>query len=90
MDFIENRTFDEINVGDTATLERTLTEQDIAKYAANAEDAAKPQEALKPGKKIVIVSPQELEKMKAGQAGTIQWTIIAVLVGIGIALAFMD
>ena len=67
-----------------------LTEQDIARYAANAEDAAKLQEALKSGKKVVIVSPEELEKMKAGQAGTIQWTIIAVLVGIGIALAFMD
>ena len=25
MEFIENRTFDEINVGDTALLERTLT-----------------------------------------------------------------
>ena len=29
MEFIENRTFDEINIGDSAKLERTLTEQDI-------------------------------------------------------------
>jgi hypothetical protein len=67
-----------------------LTEQDIAKYAANVGDAAKLREALKSGSRVVIVSPEELEKIKAGQAGTIQWTIIAVLVGIGIALAFMD
>src|SRR5262249_27418619 len=67
-----------------------LTEQDIAKYAASADDAARLQDALKSGKKVIVLSPAELEKMKAGETGTIQWTIIAVLVGIGIALAFTD
>ena len=67
-----------------------LTQQEISKYAANAQDAAKLQEALKSGKQVVILSPAELEKMKAGQAGTIQWTIIAVLVGIGIAVVFLS
>jgi len=32
-DFIENRTFDEIRVGDTASLKRTLTEKDIQLFA---------------------------------------------------------
>jgi phosphate acetyltransferase len=38
MDFIENRTFDEINIGDAATLERTLTEQDITLFAVMSGD----------------------------------------------------
>ena len=38
MEHIENRTFDEINVGDTATLERTLTEQDITLFAVMSGD----------------------------------------------------
>ena len=38
MEFIENRTFDEINVGDTALLERTLTEQDIKLFAVMSGD----------------------------------------------------
>jgi acyl dehydratase len=38
MEFIENRTFDEINVGDTAMLERTLTEQDITLFAVMSGD----------------------------------------------------
>src|SRR6516162_3693872 len=38
MEFIENRTFDEINVGDTALLERTLTEQDIRLFAVMSGD----------------------------------------------------
>ena len=38
MQHIENRTFDEINVGDTATLERTLTEQDIKLFAVMSGD----------------------------------------------------
>ena len=33
MELIENRTFEEINIGDTAVLERTLTEQDITLFA---------------------------------------------------------
>jgi hypothetical protein len=68
----------------------TLTEQDIAKYAANADDASKLRDAVKSGQRIVVMSQADLDKMKAGQAGTIQWTIIAILVGIGIAVAFMD
>jgi len=38
MEFIENRTFEEINVGDTAVLERTLTEQDITLFAVMSGD----------------------------------------------------
>ena len=38
MEYIENRTYDEINVGDTATLERTLTEQDIKLFAVMSGD----------------------------------------------------
>ena len=38
MDLIENRTFEEINVGDTAVLERTLTEQDITLFAVMSGD----------------------------------------------------
>jgi phosphotransacetylase/acyl dehydratase len=38
MAVIENRTFDEINVGDIATLERTLTEQDIMLFAVMSGD----------------------------------------------------
>ena len=34
----ENRTFDEIKVGDAATLERTLTEQDITLFAVMSGD----------------------------------------------------
>ncbi len=33
MDYIENRTFDEIEVGDSATLKRTLTQRDIDLFA---------------------------------------------------------
>jgi len=38
VEHIENRTFDEINVGDTATLDRTLTEQDITLFAVMSGD----------------------------------------------------
>jgi len=38
VEYIENRTFDEIEVGDTATLERTLTEQDITIFAVMSGD----------------------------------------------------
>jgi len=38
VDHIENRTFDEISVGDTATLDRTLTEQDITLFAVMSGD----------------------------------------------------
>ena len=38
MEHIENRTFDEIAVGDTATLQRTLTEQDIKLFAVMSGD----------------------------------------------------
>jgi phosphotransacetylase/acyl dehydratase len=38
MEHIENRTFDEINVGDSATLVRTLTEQDIKLFAVMSGD----------------------------------------------------
>jgi phosphotransacetylase/acyl dehydratase len=38
MDYIENRTFDEINVGDSATLVRTLTEHDIKLFAVMSGD----------------------------------------------------
>src|SRR5437764_3210226 len=38
MDTIENRTFDEIGVGDSATLIRTLTEQDIKLFAVMSGD----------------------------------------------------
>ena len=38
MEHIENRTFDEIKIGDTATLERTLTEQDITLFAIMSGD----------------------------------------------------
>jgi phosphotransacetylase/acyl dehydratase len=38
MAVIENRTFDEISVGDIATLERTLTEQDIMLFAVMSGD----------------------------------------------------
>jgi phosphate acetyltransferase/phosphate butyryltransferase len=38
MEHIENRTFDEIKVGDTATLQRTLTEQDIKLFAVMSGD----------------------------------------------------
>jgi phosphotransacetylase/acyl dehydratase len=38
MEYIENRTYDEINVGDSATLVRTLTEQDIKLFAVMSGD----------------------------------------------------
>ena len=38
MALIENRTFDEIKVGDIATLQRTLTEQDIMLFAVMSGD----------------------------------------------------
>ncbi len=38
MELIENRTFDEIEVGDAETLERTLTEQDITLFAVMSGD----------------------------------------------------
>jgi phosphotransacetylase/acyl dehydratase len=38
MDYIENRTFDEIAIGDSAVLERTLTEQDITLFAVMSGD----------------------------------------------------
>jgi acyl dehydratase len=38
MDYIENRTFDEIQVGDSASLTRALTRQDISLFAAMSGD----------------------------------------------------
>ncbi len=38
LEFIENRTFDEIHVGDSATLQRTLTPQDIQLFAVMSGD----------------------------------------------------
>lgn len=38
MDYLENRTFDEIKVGDTDTLTRTLTEKDIQVFAIMSGD----------------------------------------------------
>jgi phosphate acetyltransferase len=38
VELIENRTFDEIGIGDSATLERTLTEQDITLFAVMSGD----------------------------------------------------
>ena len=38
VELIENRTFEEINVGDAAVLERTLTEQDITLFAVMSGD----------------------------------------------------
>ncbi|TAK77333.1 MAG: enoyl-CoA hydratase, partial [Gammaproteobacteria bacterium] len=38
MDYLENRTFDEIQVGDTASLTRTLTETDIQVFAIMSGD----------------------------------------------------
>jgi phosphate acetyltransferase len=38
VDFIENRLFDEIAIGDSAVLERTLTEQDITLFAVMSGD----------------------------------------------------
>jgi acyl dehydratase len=38
VEFIENRTFDEIKIGDIATLERTLTEEDIMLFAVMSGD----------------------------------------------------
>ena len=37
-DYIENRTFDEINVGDSAHLVRTLRHEDIQMYAIMSGD----------------------------------------------------
>ena len=38
VEHIENRTFDEIQIGDTATLQRTLTERDITLFAVMSGD----------------------------------------------------
>jgi len=38
MDYIENRTFDEIKVGDSERLTRTLTSQDLYLFAAVSGD----------------------------------------------------
>lgn len=38
MEYLENRTFDEMNVGDTASLTRTLTEKDIQVFAIMSGD----------------------------------------------------
>lgn len=38
MDYLENRTFDEINIGDSASLSRTLTEKDIQVFAIMSGD----------------------------------------------------
>ena len=38
MDYLENRTFEEINVGDAASLSRTLTERDIQVFAIMSGD----------------------------------------------------
>ena len=37
-EFIENKTYDEIRVGDTASLQRTLTERDIQLFAVMSGD----------------------------------------------------
>jgi acyl dehydratase len=36
LEFMENKTFDEIRVGDTASLQRTLTPRDIRLFAARS------------------------------------------------------
>lgn len=38
MDYLENRTFDEIQIGDSASLTRTLTEKDIQVFAIMSGD----------------------------------------------------
>ncbi len=38
MEYLENRTFDEINIGDSASLNRTLTEKDIQVFAIMSGD----------------------------------------------------
>jgi phosphate acetyltransferase/phosphate butyryltransferase len=38
LDIIRNRTFDEIRIGDSATMERTLTAADIQLFAAMSGD----------------------------------------------------
>ena len=38
MEYLENRTFDEIQIGDTASLTRTLTEKDIQVFAIMSGD----------------------------------------------------
>jgi len=38
MDYLENRTFDEIALGDSATIERTLTHEDIELFAVMSGD----------------------------------------------------
>jgi acyl dehydratase len=38
MDYIENRTFDEIQVGDSASLARTLTPEDVKLFAVMSGD----------------------------------------------------
>jgi phosphate acetyltransferase len=38
LDFIENKTYDEIRIGDTASLQRTLTERDIQLFAVMSGD----------------------------------------------------
>lgn len=38
VEYIENRTFDEIEIGESASLERTLTEQDITLFAVMSGD----------------------------------------------------
>jgi acyl dehydratase len=38
MEFVENKTFNEINVGDSASLDRTLTEDDIKLFAVISGD----------------------------------------------------
>ena len=37
-EYLENRTFDEIQVGDTASLQRTLTQRDIQLFAVMSGD----------------------------------------------------
>ena len=38
MEYIENRTFDEIQIGDTASLTRTLAQDDIEMFAVMSGD----------------------------------------------------
>src|SRR5947209_3655487 len=54
MDYIENRPFDEIKVGDSASLVRTLTRDDINIFAAMSGD----------------VNPAHLDEEFAGRIGT--------------------
>jgi phosphate acetyltransferase/phosphate butyryltransferase len=48
LEFLRNRTFDEIVVGDRATIQRTLTAADLQLFAAMSGDSADPQSGSEP------------------------------------------